>query len=81
MARGRYKARQLAISDNVYPFAQLDMGVAAYYDFSFTVNPAVGVAFDTSGGHSFEVSAGYNTVMVDEGESKGSLRIAVGYTF
>lgn len=85
MARAKYKAKQLNITDRIYPFAQVDMGLAACYDFAFTVNPAVGISIITGNDHSIDISAGYYTVSCDDdinGDSnKGTLRIAAGYTF
>lgn len=86
MARVRYKAKQITIADRIYPFVQVDAGACAFYDISFAVNPAVGVSMETVGGkHSVDITAGYSTVNLDAGsddlKNKGTLRIAVGYTF
>lgn len=81
MARVKYKAKQIAIADRVYPFAQVDAGVDAMYDAIFSVQPAVGVSIATTGDHSIDVSLGYATKRLDYEQNKGCMRIAVGYTF
>lgn len=83
MARAKYKVKQLSITDKIYPFAQVDMGFAASNDFDFAVHPAVGISIMTSKEHSIDISAGYYTVSFDDidNTSKGTLRIAAGYTF
>lgn len=81
MARVKYKAKQIAIADRVYPFAQVDAGVDAMYDAIFSVQPAVGVSIATKGDHSIDVSLGYATKRLDNEQNKGCMRIAVGYTF
>ncbi|MDY3968407.1 MAG: hypothetical protein SO028_08530 [Prevotella sp.] len=81
MARVKYKAKQIAIADRVYPFAQVDAGVDALYDAIFSVQPAVGVSIATKGDHSIDVSLGYATKRLDYEQNKGCMRIAVGYTF
>lgn len=74
MARAQYKVKQLAITNNIYPFAQVDIGMGGF--FEFVVNPAVGVSIMTNQKNSIDISAGYTSF-----SDKGSLRIAVGYTF
>lgn len=83
MARARYKVKQVNITDRIYPFAQVDMGIAAYYDIKFAVNPTVGISIMTGKKQSVDISAGYCTVSSDseDSPSKGTLRIAAGYTF
>lgn len=81
MARVKYKAKQIAIADRVYPFAQVDAGVDAMFDAIFSVQPAVGVSIATKGDHSIDVSLGYATKRLDYEQNKGCMRIAVGYTF
>lgn len=81
MARVKYKAKQIAIADRVYPFAQVDAGVDALCDAIFSVQPAVGVSIATKGDHSIDVSLGYATKRLDNEQNKGCMRIAVGYTF
>lgn len=81
MARVKYKAKQLAISDRVYPFAQVDAGLDCFYDAIGSVQPAVGVAIEMKGDNSIDISAGYATRSISPMENEGSLRIAVGYTF
>lgn len=81
MARVKYKAKQIAIADRVYPFAQVDVGVDAMYDAIFSVQPAVGVSIATKGDHSIDVSLGYATKRLENDQNKGCMRIAVGYTF
>ena len=83
--RVRYKVKQLMITDKIYPFAQLDMGLGGFYEPSFTVNPAVGVSLMTGKKESVDVTLGYTTMSLEDEmgdtKKKGSLRIAVGYTF
>lgn len=81
MARVKYKAKQLAISDRVYPFAQVDAGLDTFYDAIGSVQPAVGISIETTKDNSIDISAGYATRSISPSENKGSLRIAVGYTF
>lgn len=81
MARVKYKAKQIAIADRVYPFVQIDAGLDALYDAIFSVQPAVGVSIATKGDHSIDVSLGYATKRLDYEQNKGCMRIAVGYTF
>lgn len=81
MARVKYKAKQIAIADRVYPFVQVDAGLDALYDAIFSVQPAVGVSIATKGDHSIDVSLGYATKRLDYEQNKGCMRIAVGYTF
>ena len=81
MARVKYKAKQIAIADRVYPFVQVDAGVDALFDAIFSVQPAVGVSIATKGDHSIDVSLGYATKRLDNEQNKGCMRIAVGYTF
>lgn len=81
MARVKYKAKQIAIADRVYPFVQVDAGVDAAPDVIFSVQPAVGVSIATKGDHSIDVSLGYATKRLYEEQNKGCMRIAVGYTF
>lgn len=80
MARVKYKAKQIAIADRVYPFVQVDAGVDDLQDVIFSVQPAVGVSIATKGDHSIDVSLGYATKRHYE-QNKGCMRIAVGYTF
>lgn len=80
MARARYKAKQIIILDKIYPFAQADLGFTLYDEFKFTVNPAVGISIMTSDKQSIDLSVGYTSIPVYD-STKGSLRIAVGYTF
>lgn len=83
--RSRYKVKQLMLADKIYPFAQLDMGLGGFYEPSFTVNPAIGVSFMTGDKESVDVTLGYTTMSLEDEmgdtKKKGSLRIAVGYTF
>lgn len=81
MARVKYKAKQIAIADRVYPFVQVDAGVDALNDAIFSVQPAVGVSIATKGDHSIDVSLGYATKRLYYEQNKGCMRIAVGYTF
>lgn len=81
LARVKYKAKQIAIADRVYPFAQVDAGVDTMYDAIFSVQPAVGVSIATKGDHSIDVSLGYATKRLENDQNKGCMRIAVGYTF
>ena len=81
MARVKYKAKQIAIADRVYPFVQVDAGLDALYDAIFSVQPAVGVSIATKGDHSIDVSLGYATKRLNEEQNKACMRIAVGYTF
>ena len=81
MARVKYKAKQIAIADRVYPFVQVDAGVDVLSDAIFSVQPAVGVSIATKDDHSIDVSLGYATKQLNEGHNKGCMRIAVGYTF
>lgn len=81
MARVKYKAKQIAIADRVYPFVQVDAGLDALYDAIFSVQPAVGVSIATKGDHSIDVSLGYATKRLNEEHNKSCMRIAVGYTF
>lgn len=81
MARVKYKAKQLSITDRIYPFAQVDAGLDALYDAIGSIQPAVGIAIETKGDNSIDISAGYATRSISPTENKGSLRIAVGYTF
>lgn len=81
MARVKYKAKQIAIADKIYPYAQVDAGVDALYDFIFSVQPAVGVSIETKENKSIDVSVGYSTKRCELEQNKGCMRIAVGYTF
>ena len=81
MARIKYKAKQISISDKIYPFAQVDVGANALYDFAFGVNPAVGISVETSPENSIDFSVGYLRMCPNDDKYKGALRIAVGYTF
>lgn len=86
MVRGKYKIKQLPLSQTIYPFAQLDMGLGAFggiEDYAaFTVNPAIGLSVKTNDRHSADISIGYTSIPVgDNNETKGSFRIAVGYSF
>ena len=78
MARVKYKAKQIAIADRVYPFVQVDAGLDALYDAIFSVQPAVGVSIATKGDHSIDVSLGYATKRLNEEHNKSCMRIAVG---
>ena len=83
--RVRYKVKQLTIADKIYPFAQVDMNVLSGGDAKLTVNPAVGLSFMTGRKESVDLTVGYTTMSVDDNDddtsSKGTLRIALGYTF
>lgn len=61
------------------------MGLGGFYEPSFTVNPAIGVSFMTGDKESVDVTLGYTTMSLEDEmgdtKKKGSLRIAVGYTF
>ena len=81
MARVKYKAKQIAIADKVYPYAQVDAGVEALYDAMFSVQPAVGISIDTKENQSIDISIGYSTKRCEYEQNKGCMRIAVGYTF
>ncbi len=81
MARVKYKAKQIAIADKLYPFAQVDAGMDALYDAIFSVQPAIGVSIETKENHSVDVSVGYSTKRCELEQNKGCMRIAVGYTF
>lgn len=74
MSRTLYKAKQLAITEKIYPFAQVDIGLGGYFEFA--VSPAVGISIVTKETHSINISAGYTPLL-----GEGSMRIAVGYTF
>ncbi len=87
MARAKYKIKQLSITNKIYPYAQVDMGMAGYEACLFSINPSVGISIMTSKEKSIDISAGYYSVGFEDigGEyetvSKGTIRIAAGYTF
>ena len=80
MARIKYKAKQLTIADKLYPFAQVDAGADIFWNTIFSVQPAVGIAIETNNDKSIDISVGYATKSIED-TNKGSVRIAVGYTF
>jgi hypothetical protein len=90
--RGKYKMTQLAIMKNkLYPIVQLDLGYAPWLCFTtgdvnadFQLNPAVGLAYKVGKEGVFDLTLGYSSISVDgfmEEESKGALRVALGYSF
>lgn len=83
--RAKYKVTQIAINDKIYPFALIDFGYApGYADFVVRVYPAVGLAYQVGKKSSVDISVGYSKIAVDgwdEVESKGALRLAIGYNF
>lgn len=82
--RARYKVKQVTIADRIYPFAQVDFNVLSMGDVAFTANPAVGISYMTGRKESLDLTLGYTTMALDEEDGtkrKGSLRIALGYTF
>ncbi len=81
MARVKYKVKQLTLKEKFYPFAQVDLGMDCLCEPIFSVQPAVGVSYETKGKQSIDVSVGYATKRDEREQNKGCMRIAVGYTF
>ena len=81
MARVKYKVKQLTLKEKFYPFAQVDLGMDCICEPIFSVQPAVGVSYETKGNQSIDVSVGYATKRNELEQNKGCMRIAVGYTF
>lgn len=81
MARVKYKVKQLTLKEKFYPFAQVDLGMDCMCEPIFSVQPAVGVSYETKGKQSIDVSVGYATKRNELEQNKGCMRIAVGYTF
>lgn len=81
MARVKYKVKQLTLKEKFYPFAQVDLGMDCMCEPIFSVQPAVGVSYQTKGKQSIDVSVGYATKRDEWEQNKGCMRIAVGYTF
>jgi hypothetical protein len=84
--RAKYKVTQIALNDKIYPFAQIDFGIApGYADFVPRVNPAVGLSYQVGKKSSADISVGYSRIGVETEEchtkGKGSLRVAIGYSF
>lgn len=77
-ARVKYKAKQLKIADRIYPFVQVDAGaIIGGSDFTqFIFSPSAGLSYMVGEKHSIDLSAGYTQFV-----EKGTMRIAVGYTF
>ena len=74
-ARVQYRAKQLKLLENVYPFAYIDYGGTSFNDDVF-FSPGLGACVAIDNKHSLDVSFGL--IKVDE---ENSLRIAIGYNF
>jgi hypothetical protein len=83
--RAKYKATQYALTENIYPFAQLDYGLAPwFYGYSpdkVKFAPALGLSYKISEKRSVDLTFGYSSLLVDGDSWKGSLRMALGYSF
>lgn len=79
MARVRYKVKQLTFAEKFYPFAQADLGLSGF-ETKFAFNPAVGLSMMTGKKESIDLTLGYSSIGIND-SNKGSLRIALGYTF
>ena len=83
MLRVKYELKQLTLANKFYPFAQADCGVADFSGFDelyFSINPSAGFAYSTTEHSAIYLSVGYSTIK-QYGNSKGDLRIAIGYQF
>lgn len=84
MGRAQYDIKQFIIKDRIYPFAQIDLGMAAYFDVKFVINPAIGLSYIVNENSTLNISFGYAPLSIynyDESTNKGSMRIALGYSF
>jgi hypothetical protein len=85
--RAKYNVTQVAINDKIYPFVQVDFGCAPAYCETLEprIYPAVGVSYKVGKKSSADISVGYSEIPVDRDdgitEGKGSLRLAIGYSF
>lgn len=88
LARARYQATQLSFAEKFYPFAQVEAGLGVFSAGCFAFNAAVGISYEVGSNNSIDLSVGYITIPVEKAgdvdggtESKGALRIALGYSF